>query len=132
MSPEAAGSAAATLLVVDDDRKTRKLIRLLLENAGYRVLEAAGGEEAVELLRSQPEDIDLVLLDLVMPHMSGQECLRQMLELKPGLKALAVTAYTLDDEAYEAISSQVQALLPKPIRPPLLLTLVQRVLSGEA
>ena len=132
MSPEAAASGAATLLVVDDDRKTRKLIRLLLENAGYWVLEAAGGEEAVELLRSQPEAIDLVLLDLVMPHMSGQECLRQMLELKPGLKAFAVTAYTLDYEAYEAISSQVQALLPKPLRPPLLLTLVQRVLSGEA
>ena len=60
-----------TVLVVDDDRPMRALCRVSLEEAGLRVLEAAGGEEALELVRD--ERPDLILLDIMMPGISGWE-----------------------------------------------------------
>ena len=60
-----------TVLVVDDDRPMRALCRASLEEAGFRVLEAAGGEEALESVRDEPPD--LILLDIMMPGISGWE-----------------------------------------------------------
>jgi DNA-binding response OmpR family regulator len=66
-----AGAPTKTVLVVDDDRPMRGLCRASLEQAGFRVLEAAGGEEAIESVRA--ERPDLILLDIMMPGISGWE-----------------------------------------------------------
>jgi len=70
------GMPAVKVLVVDDEQDTRKLVRLTLERRGWTVKEAAGGEEALQLLGQ--EHFDLVLLDIMMPRVSGYDVLQRM------------------------------------------------------
>lgn len=65
------------ILVVDDEADIRRIIRILLESRGYRVLEAPNGRLAVETIRKEP-DIDLILLDIMMPELSGIEASREI------------------------------------------------------
>ena len=85
-----------TILVADDDGDTRRLLRWMLEQRGYTVIEAAGGLEAVEAaLRGRP---DLILMDLVMPMFDGFDAIRKVRE-HPGLRDVPVVAVTARDMA---------------------------------
>ena len=100
------GAACPTILVVDDYEDTRVMIRSALEARGYRVLEAANGEEAVEAARR--ECPDLILMDLNMPFMDGLEAakrIRECKELCQSAPILAITAfdtYGMEEAALEA------------------------------
>ena len=100
------GAASPTILVVDDYEDTRVMIRSALEARGYRVLEAANGEEAVEAARR--ECPDLILMDLNMPFMDGLEAakrIRKCKELCQSAPILAITAfdtYGMEEAALEA------------------------------
>ena len=100
------GAACPTILVVDDYEDTRVMIRSALEARGYRVLEAANGEEAVEAARR--ECPDLILMDLNMPFMDGLEAakrIRKCKELCQSAPILAITAfdtYGMEEAALEA------------------------------
>ena len=80
------------ILVVDDERPIREIERRLLDQAGYRVVEAAGAAEAIDVLE-QHERIDLLVADLDMPEVSGDEMVRRIRSLRPDLKVLYVTGY---------------------------------------
>lgn len=131
MSEQVSEDQTGSILIVDDDRAVRALIRVLLENAGYTVLEVASGEEAIETVAGQPGEIDLVILDLVMPTMTGETCLARLKEMTPEIRVLVTTGYSVNDETYQEISPKIEGIIPKPIRPPLLLTLVGRILHKE-
>ncbi len=85
-----------TLLLAEDDFMTRRLGRLLLEASGYKVIEAANGEEAVDLFAEHRDKIGLVLLDVIMPRMNGREAYRNIETIKPGAKAIFISGYTAD------------------------------------
>lgn len=87
---------AATLLIVDDSRVNREMMRLSLARHGYKFLTAANGQEAVEVLRQNPE-VDLIILDLVMPHMDGFEFLRWRAQQPEAVSIPVIVNSSLDD-----------------------------------
>jgi two-component system cell cycle sensor histidine kinase/response regulator CckA len=82
-----------TILVVDDEPVLRRVCARLLQKLGYQVLEAPGGEEALQLFKEKGPEIDLVLLDLIMPGLSGLKTLERLRELDPGVRVLLCSGY---------------------------------------
>ncbi len=85
-----------TVLLVEDELAVRSLTRKVLSAAGYSVLEAGGGREALELSGGYDGGIDLLLTDVVMPQLNGKELHRQLIESRPDLKVLFMSGYTED------------------------------------
>ena len=100
------------ILVVDDEADIRRIIRILLESRGYRVLEAPNGRLAVETIRKEP-DVDLILLDIMMPELSGIEASREIRRLSSA-PILFLTARTQEQDKLEAYSSGGDDYLAKP------------------
>ena len=82
-----------TILLVEDEESVRKLTRQMLESRGYRVIEAADGDVALEIARRSAH-IDMVLTDVVMPKTGGPELVAKLLQIRPGLKTLYMSGYT--------------------------------------
>ena len=100
------------IVVVDDEADIRRIIRILLESRGYRVLEAPNGRLAVETIRKEP-DVDLILLDIMMPELSGIEASREIRRLSSA-PILFLTARTQEQDKLEAYSSGGDDYLAKP------------------
>ncbi|TVS12407.1 MAG: response regulator [Gammaproteobacteria bacterium] len=113
--PQAAAVSSATLLVVEDEPGIRNLMKMTLEQAGYRVITAADGSEALELARAE-RDIDLLITDVVMPRMGGIELRDRLLEIRPSLRVLFVSGYAPDDARTGSLDED-DILLEKPFRP---------------
>src|SRR6185295_5381275 len=86
-----------TILLVEDEDVVRGLTRKILVQAGYNVLDAKGGDEALRLCHAHAGPIDLLLTDVVMPEVSGKEVADRLLELRPSIRVLYMSGYT--DEA---------------------------------
>ena len=117
-----------TVLLVDDESMIRDIGRIVLERSGYRVLTAEDGVNAVDVFRREFEQIDLIVLDVTMPRMSGPDAFRRMVEFDPTAKVLFSTGYSSDDIA--ELDGAV-GLLGKPYRPHELLAAVQAALDGQ-
>ena len=90
-----------TILVVEDERAVRTMTRLILERAGYRVVEAAAPDEAREIFQSRSDEIDLMISDVVMPGAHGPALFKQLAVEHPDLRVLYMSGYT-DDEIIRA------------------------------
>jgi PAS domain S-box-containing protein len=123
--------ASGTLLVVDDQERIRRLAARVLEGAGFRVLSAAGGVEAVALVREHAGEIRLVLLDLTMPDMAGDEVLREIRAIDPEVRVLLSSGYDETDAMSRIPSSKVWGFVAKPYRPAELLGRVREALGAE-
>src|SRR5262249_12083051 len=88
--------ASGTVLVVEDEDMVRSLTRNILQRSGYTVLEAGNGSKALEVVEEHQGRIDLMVTDVVMPHMSGRELAERLAPLYPHLKVLYLTGYTDD------------------------------------
>jgi CheY-like chemotaxis protein len=117
----------AKILLVEDDAFTRAALKYLLASAGYQVLEASDGQEGVELFVQQPDEIDLVLSDLVMPRLDGLEMLERLLRLRPQVKMVLITGARVDEEMWHR--QGVYDWLPKSQTPNLLLCKVASALA---
>jgi len=93
------------ILVVDDDEMVRRACRDILEYQGYRVILAQNGTEALEVVWNKADSISLVMLDVVLPDMTGREVLAKIKESKPEMKILIMTAYSLEMD-FEEISRE--------------------------
>ena len=113
----------ATVLLVEDEDTVRSLTRRVLGRGGYRVLEAANPEQALELARTHAGAIDLLLTDVVMPGGGGQRVATGVRQLRPATRILFMSGYPGDAIAEHGLSPDVD-LLPKPFSPE---TLLQRV-----
>lgn len=100
------------ILVVDDEQDIRRILRILLENRGYRVSEAPNGFAAVECVRSQP-DLDLIVMDIMMPQLSGIEASEEIRRLSPA-PILFLTAKTQEQDKLAAYASGGDDYLAKP------------------
>jgi two-component system cell cycle response regulator DivK len=108
-------SGDATILVVEDNDRNLRLVRDVLEHAGFVVLGAGSGEEGVDLARTELPD--LVLMDLGLPGIDGAEALRR-LRADPataGVPVVAVTAFAMDDDRERSRRAGFDGFLPKPI-----------------
>ncbi len=103
-----------TLLLVDDEDAVRTLGAEMLELAGYTVLTASNGREAMEVYRNNRDSISLVILDLVMPEMSGRKCLEELLKINPDVNVLIASGFSVNGPAKEARESGAVGFLSKP------------------
>jgi PAS domain S-box-containing protein len=104
------------ILLADDEPDVRTVVRAMLESLGYTVLEAGDGREAVELFRKRHAEIDLVLLDLVMPRLSGEGAFAEMQRIVPGVRAILASGYDESGRIDEILASGFGGFLQKPFR----------------
>ena len=102
--PQAPEEGHEMILVVDDEPLIRKLVTTVLASHGYRTLEAEDGLQAVEIFRMHVGDIDLVLLDLTMPNLSGQETFRQLLHIDPEVAVVFASGYSAESISAEEMN----------------------------
>jgi PAS domain S-box-containing protein len=133
-TPEAASVAVAappggrTVLVVDDDETVRSVTRAMLERRGYSVLLAADGREGVERFARDHERIALVLLDLTMPHLSGDDAFRAMLEVRPDARVVLMSGFSGHELSERFGAEGLAGFIQKPFRMDDLDALLARVL----
>ena len=117
------------ILVVEDQMDNRQILRDLLGNAGYQLVEAVNGEEAVAVVATQR--FDLILMDIQLPVMDGYEATRQI-RANPHMKSvpiIAVTSYALAGDDAKALAAGCSAYITKPYSPRALLAKVREYLA---
>jgi CheY-like chemotaxis protein len=106
-------ASGQTILVVDDESIVLEAASLSLERRGYRVLQAANGSEAIEVLSAHPE-VDLVILDLTMPVMTGEQAIPLIKKLRPALPILLSSGFSEAQVTQRFASSGIAGFLQKP------------------
>ena len=128
---EAAPRGSETILLVEDEAVVRGLARQILEQAGYKVLEASGGEEAVHLTTEHSGAIDLVLTDVVMPKASGKEIAELIKSIRPDARVLFMSGYTDEAIVHHGVLDSGVEFIQKPFTPASLARKVREVLESE-
>ncbi len=119
-----------TVLLVDDEDMIRSLGRRLLQRAGYEVLLAENGEQALDVYRQSHGRIDLVILDLTMPRLSGKDALRQLVQINPAVRVLIASGYSAEDMDVSGLD-KVSGFIPKPFREEDLFRAVRQALDRK-
>jgi DNA-binding response OmpR family regulator len=115
------------ILIVDDDKELRANLSEVMTGAGYQTQEAASGGEAVE--KATAEDFDMVLLDLIMPKMSGSDVLVELRRVSPRSRVIMITAFATIDNAVDAIKRGASDYVSKPFKIDDLLMRIRRCLE---
>ncbi len=122
---------AETVLVAEDDPSLRKLLQVVLESFGYKVILAQDGQDAVGEFTVHNEEIGLVILDMMMPKMTGMEAYEAIRHMRPEVKALFLSGYTADTLPGTGVIADGVEIVMKPILPSDLLRTVRRVLESR-
>ena len=130
-APAVAGShrGSGTILVVDDEDVVLKMARSTLERYGYKVLSAANGREAVDIFKRKPDEIALVLLDMTMPVLSGEDTLLELKSIRSDVRVIVSSGYN-EIEALRRFGQGVAGFLQKPYRAAVLAEKVKFGLDG--
>ncbi|HEX9011287.1 MAG TPA: transporter substrate-binding domain-containing protein [Holophagaceae bacterium] len=118
-----------TILIADDEPEVRATTAAVLREAGFEVLEAADGQEAVELWQRGAERIRAVLMDLTMPRMDGRSAAQAILAVDPRVRILLTSGFPADSEPRLAAGAELAGFLPKPYQSKDLLAALQRALE---
>ena len=122
-------SGSETVLAVDDDPTMLELVKELLTPMGYKVLSAASGEEALEMTASQQEKIDLLLVDVILPGIKGQDLAKQLLLNYPDVNILFMSGYLCPSMAHSESEPRFEAFIQKPFAPNSLLRKMRKLLD---
>ncbi len=120
-----------TILVAEDDPTVRKITTRTLRDAGYTVLAACDGEEAMRLFEENRGSISLVLLDVIMPKMTGHEVHRRLQQLAPNVKVVFCTGYDRETAHCDNLVNEDIPLVQKPFTAHTLLSVVRKVLDTQ-
>jgi len=107
-------NGTGTVLLVDDEELVLDVGSRYLKKLGYNVLEASGGQRAVNLYEDKKNTIDLVILDLIMPGMSGKEVYERLKNINPNVKVLLSSGYSIEGQATEIINCGCDGFIQKP------------------
>jgi len=118
-----------TVLVVEDEEEVRKLAVRILQNQGYKVLEASQGNEALSICEQHEEPIHLLVTDVVMPGMSGRDLSGRLTSLRPEIKTLYMSGHTNSAIIHHGVLEPGVNLLQKPFTPEALIRKVHEVLT---
>jgi PAS domain S-box-containing protein len=133
-APAPAGAAAGRIavLVADDEETVRRATRRALEKAGFDVVEAADGREAVERFRAEPGRFGCVLLDVTMPRLGGEEALAEIRQVSAAVPAVLTSGYRDREEAPGEPGGDRVRFLPKPFGPPEVVAAIRGAMGLEA
>lgn len=118
-----------TVLVVDDEKPVRNLIRTILQGAGYPVLDARDGKEALKMISLPGSKIDILVADVIMPGMNGKNLANRICAILPEVRVLFISAYTADVLAYHNLYPDGVDFLRKPFRRAELIEKVTRIMA---
>ncbi len=118
-----------TVLLAEDDEVVREFIVRVLQNAGYRVIESSNGEDAIRKFTEHRDDIRLLLFDVGMPGMSGEEAFDRIREMDSGVKAIFLSGYGDDNIHIERVRKEGYTLISKPVRRDALLSEMRKALE---
>lgn len=121
-----------TILVVDDQETVLDFLIEALRNLGYCVLLAENGEDAVTIYRENPKQIDLVLLDMVMPKQGGHNTFYQIRSLDPHAKILLSSGYVQQEAVRDLLAAGAAGFLEKPHRLPVVAKAIRTILDAPA
>jgi CheY-like chemotaxis protein len=102
------------ILLVDDEEVVRTTSAELLRHIGYEVVTASDGQEAVDYYRQFGHQIDLIIIDMVMPRLSGADCFRALKAIEPNIKAILTTGFGLNEAAQQLLDEGMAGFLQKP------------------
>jgi two-component system cell cycle sensor histidine kinase/response regulator CckA len=118
------------VLVVEDEPPLRELAARILVAAGYTVLQAANGPDALALIARHPDSVHLVFTDVVMPGMNGRELVARLSVLRPAMLVLYTSGYTEDAILRHGVLDDPRRFLSKPYTPAVLLHRIREALDG--
>ena len=122
--------AKPTILVVDDESMALVLIKRLLGDAGYHVVTAQSGFEALDVFRRQPHAFQLILLDLTMPFMDGEETFQRLREIRPNIPVVLCTGFIQRNRLDKLMKDGIAGFLRKPLAPDEIVDHVRGVLAS--
>jgi len=129
-STEVTDSPRQTVLVVDDEEMALGLVKRLLCGEGFNVITAQSGFEAIDLLRRRSHGCDLVLLDLTMPFMDGEETFNRLREIREDVPVVLCTGFIAQERLERMLRAGLSGFLRKPIAPEELVSYVRSILEG--
>jgi two-component system cell cycle sensor histidine kinase/response regulator CckA len=118
-----------TILLVDDEQMVLDVSREMLESLGYRVYSAGSGQEAIAVYMEKEGRIDLVILDMIMPGISGGETFDRLREIRPGIVVLLSSGYSVNGQAQEILNRGCRGFLQKPFTLEILSKKIREVLN---
>jgi len=121
----------STILVIEDEESVMNVNRKILERFGYRVLEARTGREAVDIAKTFDGQIDLTLLDIILPDMEGKEVYPLLMEVRPNMKVIVCSGYSADGPAKEILDAGAHGFIQKPFSLADMSEKLKNVLEGK-
>ncbi len=119
-----------TILIIDDEQTVIDVTKAMLEYAGYEVLTARGGKEAIRVYEEKGEKIDLAILDMIMPEMDGSETFYRLKEMNPDIKVILASGYSMSGEAEKIMARGCNGFIQKPVNMTDLSKKIREVLEG--
>lgn len=119
-----------TILLVEDDPAVRSVTRRALNRFGYSVIAADGGREAVKIAAEHPDEIQLLLTDIMMPGMNGVEVADRVIDLRPDIRVFYMSGYADQDLVRQGLLKPGARFLQKPFTPHELVERVREILDG--
>ncbi len=121
-----------TILIVEDEPEIRKIIKRILTNAGYQIIESTDVDDALEIFQNRHKDIHLVLSDVIMPKMNGFQLYEKFKAINPAVKSVFMSGY-MDERIYEEqVLKEKIVLISKPFSEEKLLETIHRALKKES
>jgi DNA-binding NtrC family response regulator len=130
--PLFASRGSETILLAEDEDTVRRIMALMLQRSGYRVLEAADGEEALRIFREHESEIQLLLTDLVMPRLGGSELAARVHAGSPGLPVICMSGYSGDVVKRAEVQNPAILFVEKPLRLGALSAIVREALDSAS
>ena len=120
-----------TILLVDDEQLIRDLGSRILSRAGYTVIQAANGRQALDVYRERGHGVSLIILDVVMPEMGGEQCLPELLKINPDLKVIIASGFSSSGPGKATLESGARGFVNKPFNMSQMLQTVRSVLDED-
>jgi CheY-like chemotaxis protein len=129
-TPDDSTKTKQSILVVDDEQMALMLVQRILTEAGYEVMTAQSGFECLDLFRKRPYGFQLVLLDLTMPFMDGEETFQRLREIRADVPVALCTGFVQQDRLDRLMSAGLAGFLRKPVAPDEIVSLVRSMLQS--
>ncbi|MBI5639554.1 MAG: response regulator, partial [Nitrospirae bacterium] len=129
-SPAEARRGTETVLVAEDDERLRRLTRTVLEEAGYTVIEAVDGEDALDKFSENKNAVHLIISDVIMPKKNGIEVCKEIKKMRPAVKALFLSGYAADIISSTGMIEEGIELVHKPVSHGELLLKIRKILDS--